>query len=219
MKSLVVPMIGDKFGKLTVTGDFVSKNGRYWPCLCECGGTALVSITSLKRRKETNGGCSNCYRTKHGHGSSRNPTYSKYQAMKQRCGNPNHKDYPNYGGRGIEICERWLNSFDNFLTDMGESPKGHSIDRIDVNGNYEPSNCRWATKQTQARNTRSNRKVTIDGRTFNTLAEACEAYKIDYRVVIGRLSRGNSVETSIKSPLVVGFKGKGLSESAALEVA
>lgn len=209
---MIEPKIGDKFGKLTITDNFISRNGRYWPCSCECGGTTFVSITDLKRKAEINGGCKHCPpATKtHGYGSSRNPTYSKYQAMKQRCTNPKHKDYLNYGGRGIKVCERWMNSFENFLADMGEVPRGQTIERIDVNGNYEPGNCRWATKTEQARNMRSNKKVTIDGRTFNSLVEACEAYGISYSVVRSRIHRGNSIEDSLKAPLVTGFKGKGL---------
>lgn len=81
------------------------------------------------------------------------PEYRAWQSLKNRCTNPNARDYPYYGGRGIKVCQRWLNSFENFLADMGRRPTPqHSLDRIDPDGDYEPSNCRWATKQEQARN-------------------------------------------------------------------
>lgn len=90
---------------------------------------------------------------KHGHRSkTRTPTYNSWRKMKERCTNPNHDRYPRYGGRGIKICDRWLHSFQNFLEDMGNRPYGKTLDRIDPNGNYEPSNCRWATIKQQARN-------------------------------------------------------------------
>lgn len=152
-------------------------------------------------------------RLKHGHGSSSNPTYSKYQAMKQRCLNPKHVGWPRYGGRGITVCERWLNSFENFLEDMGESPEGTSIERKDPDGHYEPDNCRWATVLEQANNKRNNRLVEIDGMTFPSLSKASEHFGISYGVVRGRLARGNSLEDSLKAPLVSGFKGKGLRQA------
>lgn len=191
------PAIGDRFGRLTVVGDPVSNNGRYWPCECDCGGAGImVTITDLKARAKSNGGCAGCSRVKHGHGKSTNPTYSKYQAMKQRCSNPKHKDYPSYGGRGIEVCERWQ-SFENFLADMGESPEGKSIDREDVNGNYEPGNCRWATKKEQANNTRRNTPVTISGVYYPSVAMACEKLGAPYGTVRQRISRGHSPEQAI----------------------
>ena len=94
---------------------------------------------------------------------NRKKTYQCYQDMKQRCNNKNSQQYKNYGGRGISVCDRWLESFDNFISDMGEKPEGMSIERINVNGNYEPKNCKWASKLEQANNRRTTRKIQFNG--------------------------------------------------------
>ncbi len=91
----------------------------------------------------------------HGHrAGKKSPTYNSWQAMKRRCYRPNHKNYADYGGRGIQVCARWRKSFDAFLADMGPRPEGMTLDRADVNGSYEPGNCRWATKSEQNYNQR-----------------------------------------------------------------
>lgn len=98
--------------------------------------------------------------------SGRTPEYAAWSDIKRRCGNPSFKHFKHYGGRGICVCARWLASFSNFLADVGLRPsKKHSIDRIDNNGNYEPGNCRWATRHEQMSNTRRNHLVTFEGQT------------------------------------------------------
>ena len=106
---------------------------------------------------------------KHGHtvGSRKTPEYSSWHGIKARCYKPHNSRYSSYGGRGITMCDRWINSFENFLEDMGSKPTPkHSIDRIDVNGNYEPSNCRWATMEQQMLNKQNSKVITYKGVTL-----------------------------------------------------
>ncbi|MGH8520138.1 MAG: hypothetical protein ACREU9_01570 [Gammaproteobacteria bacterium] len=119
-------------------------------------------------------------RTTHGHtaGGSETKAYSAWWRMTRRCLNKNHDRYQYYGGRGIMVCERWRR-FANFFADMGDPPKGYSIDRIDNDGNYEPGNCRWATRTEQVRNRRTTVKVAYEG-TSTPLAALCERFGVDY---------------------------------------
>jgi hypothetical protein len=134
------------------------------------------------------------------------PEYRVWINMKSRCYNPNAPLYERWGGRGISVCERWLTSFQNFFADMGTRPSArHSIDRIDVDGNYEPDNCRWATFKEQSRNQTNNRIVDLDGRRM-TLAEAVEQAPVPYNTVLYRLRRGWSVEDAITRPAKKGFR-------------
>lgn len=114
------------------------------------------------------------------HGYYRTPTYSSWQHMKDRCNNPNNTHYNYYGGRGIKVCKRWLDSekgFINFLEDMGERPQGLTLDRIDVNGNYDPSNCKWATRKKQRINQRKkNNLVGIRERYGSYEVSCCHTY-------------------------------------------
>lgn len=151
-----VDLTGRTYGRLKVLYELSEGYDRKYHCLCECGNTTDVLAGNLRRQTKSCG-CLRLERVKEVatlHGMTRSRTHNSYTNMKGRCLNPNHDAYKNYGGRGITICERWLHSFENFLADMGERPENKSLDRKEVNGNYEPSNCRWATRKEQANNTR-----------------------------------------------------------------
>ncbi len=165
---------GDKYGRLTIIKEIEPHiepsgyNRRKFNCLCECGNETNVLLSSLRTNNTTSCGCYNKEKFIEritSHKLLNHPLYQTWLNMKQRCYNSNLKRYKDWGGRGIKVCDRWLNSFENFLSDMGEKPEGTTLDRIDNNGNYEPSNCRWATPKEQIKN---RRKKLIDGVT-NTL--------------------------------------------------
>jgi hypothetical protein len=149
-----IDMTGRKCGHLTVLRQSGLLAGKpAWECLCKCGTTIVTRGSDLRMGKSTSCGCHRIAKiTKHGHtthGASPTPTYLSWQAMIGRCSSPSQYGYKLYGVRGIGVCERW-HDFRNFLTDMGERPPKHTIDRINPDGHYEPSNCRWATKNVQS---------------------------------------------------------------------
>jgi hypothetical protein len=140
----------------------------------------------------------------------RRPEYNVWHNMKKRCLNPEYQSFSNYGGRGIKVCDRWIESFENFFNDMGEKPsQGHSIDRVDNDGNYEPENCRWATRKEQARNRRSNVFVVQNGKA-KVLSEICEANGIKSDTASKRISCGWSLDAASSTP--VKKKEKNLNE-------
>ena len=169
------------YGKLTVlefaftktVSQKQNKGGRklaYWKCRCECGRIIPICGKELRRKdKRAVRSCGQCHRIIHGHsvGGKASPTYVSWHSIITRCTLKDDKHYRDYGGRGITICDRWLNSFELFLADMGERPtKSHTTERINNDGNYEPANCRWATKKEQSRNMRSNVVIEHNGRSM-----------------------------------------------------
>lgn len=155
-------LVGKKFGKLTAVKK-ARKVGSRWMCRCECGTTKEIVAYRLLSGNDKSCGCvkrtvlGDATRT-HGRANSRitgyaDRTYGIWQAIRARCTNPSHNHWKDYGGRGIKVCKRW-NSFEKFIQDMGDAPTGLTIERLNVNGNYTPSNCVWATYAQQAKNKR-----------------------------------------------------------------
>lgn len=182
-------LIGKKIGRLLVISfSHKVKRTYYYKCLCKCGKEVVKSVKYLLNDERFPRKSCGCWHreifneaiTKHGMVNT--PTYRTWREMKSRCYNKNYPEYHRYGGRGIYVCERWKNSFENFFEDMGERPSGTSIDRIDVNGNYEPSNCRWADTETQSNNKRSNIYIEYNGVT-KTLGQWCKYYNMNYNTV------------------------------------
>lgn len=155
----LVDLTGKKFGKLTVIERTENIGNRVaWLCKCDCGNEKVVRGDDLKTGNTKSCGCyRDEFKRVHGHNTKRHgrtPEYTSWNHMMQRCYNPKNNMYEFYGAKGVTVCERW-HEFKNFIEDMGEKPStGHTIDRIDVYGNYEPSNCRWATREQQDRNVR-----------------------------------------------------------------
>jgi hypothetical protein len=139
------------------------------------------------------------------HGKFGTPEYNSWSHMIQRCTNPKNKSYVHYGGRGVSVCEEWL-EFRNFLKDMGPKPgRFHSIDRIDVNGNYEPGNCRWATPEEQARNRRKTKRLDSG----EVVASAIENSGIKRETVKTRVYRGMTIEEALSTPVKEKSSGRG----------
>ncbi len=168
----MIDLSNKKFGRLTVLSRSEnSKQGQaMWLCLCDCGNKHTVKSIILRRGISKSCGCLEIearyisQRT-HGHTSSEiSPTFHSWAGMMNRCTNNSHKSFHRYGGRGIEVAERW-HSFQNFLDDMGVKPDGLSLDRINNSLSYSPENCRWANAKQQARNKTNNRLLTHNGET------------------------------------------------------
>jgi hypothetical protein len=209
---------GDRYGRWSVLQELPDRrsptNGRAQrmvECRCECGTIRALMLESLRQATAPSRSCGCIQREsaiKGGHknrthGQSKSITYSSWAEMKQRCYNKNDVSYGAYGNRDIQICERWRDSFEAFLADMGERPsKLHSIDRYpDNNGNYEPGNCRWATQKQQNRNRRSNVVLTFRGETM-CISEWAERVGLPRKALEKRLNHhGFTVEQALTLPL------------------
>lgn len=204
--------IGSVFARLTVVGvGEPRKTKEGWRiatslCYCVCGNRLTVLDSSLKSEKTFSCGCllreiTAARSLKHGFArrGRQASTYRIWKGMKQRCENPNNPDFHLYGGRGIRICKRWK-LFEKFYDDMGDKPVGCSLDRIDCNGGYKPSNCRWADPKTQARNKRFSKMYTLNG-VVAIVSEHCERLGLPYGTIRDRLFSGWSIHRALTEPI------------------
>lgn len=190
-------LTGCVFGRVTVLSraENDARGQTQWLCRCECGRESVLRSDTARAGRNRDCGCSVVAKMT---GFSRHPLRSVWSGMMHRCYSPKNHSFKHYGGRGITVCERW-HKLENFLADMGERPPGTSIDRIDVNGNYEPSNCRWATPLEQGRNRRKNYKLEVGGVPM-TLDEAAAALGLTRSTLWSRLERGWTPEEAVKYP-------------------
>lgn len=211
-----VVKVGDKFGSLLVNGLSFgerSTGGKTYlaSVTCDCGSTLTVEKYNLTSGNTAR--CSECAKASRGrkkstHGNSmsfkdRNPRgyncYTRWQAMKRRCNNPSDKRFSDYGGRGIKVCDRWLESYENFLTDMGLPPEiSYQIDRVDNSLGYSKENCKWVTRIENSRNKRNNRLIEVDGE-IKTLSEWAELSGVGREAISARINRGISPKKAMDS--------------------
>jgi hypothetical protein len=169
-----------------------------WLCLCDCGKQTAVASRNLITGHTRSCGCLSLEllalrKTVHGEaGPIMSREYNSWRSMKARCLCSTDAKYPRYGGRGIKLCDRWSNSFENFLTDMGRCPAGLTLDRKDNDGDYKPDNCRWTTPREQANNTRRNRRVKFNGE-YYTLSELARKIGWDPRRLWKKLKRAGRI--------------------------
>ena len=207
-----VDVIGERYGRLICLKEgepHYSSGGiksRMIVCICDCGAKVNALLGALRNGIIKSCGCFKkeiLISTNTTHGlcpkNSINPEYNAWSHMKSRCLDVNDQQYKNYGARGIKVCERWVNSFDSFLKDMGRRPSSkHSLDRWpDINGNYTVENCRWGTTREQSRGKRTNIWIEFDGHKM-IAKDAADYFGINYRTFTGSLKRGKSSNDIIK---------------------
>jgi hypothetical protein len=210
-------LTGKKFGRWTVL-KLHSESPTKWLCKCKCGNKRIVKAGNLTRKNNASLSCG-CLMKElaskrfitHGCSRSKNKeihsTYRTWHDMKQRCLNKKNKRYYLYGDRGINICKRWQNSFNNFFKDMGLKPKGMTIERINNNKGYSKKNCKWATYKEQCRNFRHNRNITWNNKTQCMTAWA-EELKIPMYILKNRLNNGWSMKKITKTSIQNKYKNK-----------
>lgn len=207
-----INLVGQKFNRLLVikNANMYDNNGnKLWLCQCDCGNVAIVTTYALRHGRKKSCGCAKEEASKKmilnstTHNETKTRLYSIWHTIKQRCHYPKHISYSQYGERGIVVCEEWRNSYEafrNWALSNGydeSAPRGKcSIDRIDVNGNYCPENCRWISYKEQANNKRTNRLITF-GKKTNTLSEWSEITGIKYSTISERLRMGWPAEKAL----------------------
>lgn len=210
----VKDITGQKFGRLTVLGRKQNDKKNIWYCQCDCGNTAFVYKHDILTGKTKSCGClrrevTAAKRKKHKMSHSR--LYRIWNAMKERCLCETNPNYGNYGGRGISVCSKWEDNFQAFY-DWAMS-NGYNdnltLDRVDVNGNYEPSNCRWSTRKEQNFNKRNNRLLTYNGKT-QTLQQWSDEIGMEYTTILYRIEHGWTIEAALTVPPYATRKNKQL---------
>lgn len=200
-----INLIGSVFGRLTVLERCGNMKGSAaWLCLCECGKKKVVNGYYLSKGVTRSCGCLALEHSKKfsqlnkSHSMSGTRIYMVWASMLRRCNNKNTKSYINYGGRGIKVCERWL-EFSNFYEDMGLPGEGMTLERVDNDRGYSPDNCRWATRLEQASNKRTakNSRVVIWGGVKRRVLDLAREYGVPYSTVMTRLSRGWGMERAL----------------------
>lgn len=202
-----IDITGHRFGKLTAIkrSETISRKS-YWDCLCDCGVVKSIYLGNLRQGITNSCGClriasiSNVNRS---HGMSNSRTYTIWMGMRARCRNKNAAHYHRYGGRGISVCERWANSFQNFLLDMGEAPDGYQLDRVDNDLGYSLDNCRWVTVQHNCMNTRQNRTINYAGEKL-TVGEWNRRMGFKRGTISGRIARGWPIDRAMNEPAFIG---------------
>lgn len=205
-KTDFITHVGQRFTRWVVAGEAFRTNQRkVVPCLCDCGVARNVENSHLFKGTSKSCGCLALELvTTHGHKTRKyavggSAEYRAWRAMHQRTGDPNYKGYENYGGRGIAVCESWCD-FKNFYADMGDRPSGsHSIERMNNEMGYSPENCKWATRDDQAKNKRNNRILT-DGKRTMHLAEWARELGCEPGTIAGRIQRGWSEARAVTTP-------------------
>lgn len=196
----IIDLSGQRFGKLVAIDIAVHEKGKHikWNCICDCGNKIIATGAYLKNGKKTHCGCEKPFSYRLAYPR----IYSIWQNMKDRCGNPKNEKYKDYGGRGITVCQEWIDSFEAFCKWALENGYADNLtlDRIDVNGNYEPSNCRWITMFDQMGNMRKNVYITYNGETKH-LSEWCRIFNVKYSTIEYRLKNGYSVEEAFETPI------------------
>lgn len=196
---------GQRFGRLVAISYAGRKSSARWLCQCDCGNHKVVSVDHLRNGDTRSCGCLRTEATrerslKHGQ-ANKTPEYKVWCGMLRRCYNSHERSYPDYGGRGITVCDQW-HQFENFFADLGPRPTAdHSIERIDTNGPYSPDNTRWATKKEQDNNRRSNIHIEFQGEIL-TLSQWAERYEIKFQTLWARIKvYGWPVERALTEPV------------------
>lgn len=220
----LIDLVGQRFTRLVVL-EKATREGdsrAYWRCKCDCGGIAVTSGRNLRQKVTRSCGClgtewsrslgaNESFIAKRAikamkHGNKRrsgmSPEYRTWLGMKRRCNDPNHKDYPTWGGRGIIVCSEWDASFETFLADMGPRPNERpQIDRIDPDGNYCPENCRWVSPSVQTSEHRRNLiAVSVGGIDFHSISAACRHFGVGRSLATYRIGKGIPLDQAVSIP-------------------